>query len=75
MSIRIKVRLHLQNIDERQEVEALEANLKRLASVEVHELGLSEVELSFDQNKIEMSEIEMSVEQAGGAVQDIQREE
>jgi hypothetical protein len=75
MSSRIKVKLRLQNIDERQEVDALEANLKKLSTVEIHELGLSVVKLSFDQNEIEMSEIELAVQQAGGAVQDVLREE
>lgn len=75
MSSRVKVRLRLQNIDERQEVDALEANLKKLSTVEVHELGLSQVQLSYDQNEVEMSDIELAVEQAGGAVQDVLREE
>ncbi|GEM_PF-3280894 len=75
MSSRIKVKLRLQNIDERQEVDALEANLKKLNTVQIHGLGLSEVDLSYDQNAVELADIEMAVEQAGGAVQDVLREE
>ncbi|HET6568640.1 MAG TPA: hypothetical protein VFG50_11800 [Rhodothermales bacterium] len=72
---RIRVKLDLQNIDERQEVDALEANLKKLNTVEIHELGLSQVDLSFNQNEVDISEIELAVEKAGGAVQEIHREE
>lgn len=72
---RIRVKMDLQNIDQRQEVDALEANLKKLNTVEIHELGLSQVDLSFNQNEVDISEIELAVESAGGAVQEVHRQE
>ena len=75
MGDRIRVRLRLQNIDEREEVDALEENLKKLSGLKIHGLGLSEVELTYDPHEVDISDIELAVERAGGAVQKVLRVE
>jgi copper chaperone CopZ len=75
MSSHRKIRVELTKIDTREEVDALERNLKQLSGLTVHTLGLSEVELSYDQHEVDEQLIRQAVEEAGGAVRSITREE
>ncbi len=74
-SHRIRVKLELSKIDQRQEVDALEANLKNLPTVEIHALGLSEVEISYNQHEVDDQALTQAVESAGGAIREINRVE
>lgn len=70
-----RVRIALGKINTQQEVDALEKRLKGLAGVRIHELGLSKLSLSYDQTKVDPSQIEQAIERAGGEIQEMRREE
>ena len=69
----IRLRIELSGIDSKQEVDALEHHLRSREGVELHEVGLSAVELSYDQHTMDTNDIERIVEQAGGKVRALHR--
>ena len=69
----IRVSLAYGNIESREDVDTLERQLKALGNMEVHGLGLSTTEVTYDQNEVSEQDLEQAVQQAGGTLQTIKR--
>lgn len=69
-----KVRLDVTKINSREEIDQLERQLKALDSVEIHQLGLNEVHLSYAREAVSNQDLERAVQEAGGHLERIHPE-
>lgn len=70
----VRVRVELIKLNTREQVDQVERALQTLG-VEIHELGLSEATLSYDQHSVTQQDLEQAVRTAGGALGAVRREE
>ena len=69
-----KVRLDVTKINSREDIDQLERQLKELDSVQIHQLGLNEVHLSYDSTSVSNEDLERAVQEAGGHLERIHPE-
>ena len=69
----LKVNVTYDGINEREEVDAVERNLKALDTAEVETVGISAAQMSYDPAALDTEDIEAAVTDAGGNVRSIDR--
>lgn len=61
-----KVRLDVNQINSRTGIDQMEQQLQALDTVQIHQLGLNEVHLTYDRTAVSTDDLEQAVEAAGG---------
>ncbi|PSO99108.1 MAG: hypothetical protein BRC53_00720 [Cyanobacteria bacterium SW_6_48_11] len=70
-----KVVIEYDDINTKEEIDRVEQNLKAINGVKVHIIGINTAELSYDENNVDGGDIERAIEDVGGNVRTVNREE
>lgn len=69
-----KVRLDVTQINSREGIDQMEQQLKALDTVQIDQLGLNEVHLTYDRTAVSNDDLERAVQEAGGHLERIHPE-
>lgn len=69
-----RLKIRYDGINDGEAITAIQRNLEEMESVEVHEIGINTVDLSFDRDKVQLPDFERVISQAGGQVRNAHQE-